>query len=466
MTKKLAALVLAAGQGKRMHSDVPKVLHTCAGIPLVAHAVRVALARACDPVVVVVGPDSEGVREALGAMFPEAPLVFAVQEVPRGTGDAVRAGLAQLGDFHGRLAILCGDVPLLRAETLAELQTAAEQAPAVVLSAEVANPAGYGRIVREQGRVLRIVEEKDASDSVRAIHEVNAGTYVFDVALLREGVAGLDTANAQGELYLTDVVEHAAATAAAHAVKVTDPAEVRGVNTRAELADAEKLLRKRLVSAHQRNGVTFRDPDTVVLDADVQIGRDSVIGPGVQLYGATEVGAHVHIEGPAVLRQTRVGASASVKAFSHLEHADVGDGCTVGPFARLREDTVLESAAKVGNFVELKKTRLATGAKASHLAYLGDAELGPETNVGAGTITCNYDGGPVKHATKTGEAAFIGSNSTLVAPVEIGDGAYVAAGSTITQDVPKDALAFGRSRQTNREGYAARLRARIKSGSS
>jgi len=463
MSKKpLAALILAAGQGKRMRSLTPKVLHTCGDLPLVAHVVRAALARRANPVVVVVDPKNGARVEAcVRALFPAAPLLFAVQERPRGTGDAARVGLALLGRFAGRLLILYGDVPLLAAATLAKLERVAAKAQLALLTAEVADAKGYGRIVRVGAHVTRIVEDADASADEKGIREINAGVYVCDAALLHEACRNFSSRNAQGEFYLTDIVPLAAGQGGAVGVRVADPREIRGVNTRAELAEAETTLRLRLIAHHQARGVMFRDPEDTFIGADVRIAPDVEIGVGVQLYGKVKIGRGARIFGPTVVRDAQIEAGAVIAAFSHIEGARVGREARIGPFARLRPLTSVEEGAHVGNFVELKKTRLGKGAKANHLAYLGDADIGAASNIGAGTITCNYDGGPIKHRTIIGASAFVGSNTTLVAPIAVRQGAYVAAGSTLTKDVPKDALAFGRARQENRAGYAAKLRARL-----
>ena len=465
MRIKTAALILAAGQGKRMRSKLPKVLHPCAGEPLIVHVVRLALARGSDPIVVVVDPKGTRVREVLTATFPKAPLRFVVQDKARGTGDAARVGLGALPRFTGRVLVLYGDVPLLTSRTIARLNRALTGVSLAMLTAELPRPLGYGRVIRRGQRVCAVVEEKDATQAERQIREVNVGVYLCDVGLLQRAVSRLQSKNAQHEVYLTDVVAIAAQARGAVAVPADDSREVLGVNTRGELAAAEKVLRERLIGAHQARGVMFRDPENTFIDAKVEIEADAVIGVGVQLVGNVTVGAGAQIEGPTFIRDSRIEADAQIRAFSHLDGAVVRRGALVGPFARLRPGSILEANARVGNFVELKKTRLGRGAKANHLAYLGDAQVGEGCNIGAGTITCNYDSGPVKHPTRIEKQAFIGSNATLVAPVTIGERAYIAAGSTVTQDVPADALAFGRARQENREGYARRLRARIFKGS-
>ncbi|MEC9466178.1 MAG: bifunctional UDP-N-acetylglucosamine diphosphorylase/glucosamine-1-phosphate N-acetyltransferase GlmU [Myxococcota bacterium] len=461
MSDSLAAIILAAGRGKRMRSKLPKVLHPVCEVPLVAHVVRLALSRGCSPVVVVIDPQGVRTRELLTALFPQSPLVFAVQKEQRGTGDAARAGLDAIPDFRGNILLLAADVPLLRSKTLGRLEKKAKDASAVVLTTRVADPTGYGRIVRDGKIVKRIVEHADASKEERGINEINSGVYLFDSALLRQAVLSLNASNAQGEFYLTDVVEMAARDGLAAAVETADSDECRGVNTRAQLAEAESALRRRLIGAWQDKGVTFVDPTNTFVGMDVKIGKDATIGVGVQLWGQTKIGAGAVIHGPSVIRDSEVGSDTEIHSFSHLQGAVVGKTAQIGPYARLRPEAKLSDGVKVGNFVEIKKSQLGQGAKVSHLSYVGDASVGAGSNVGAGTITCNYDG-QSKHRTVLGEGVFVGSNTTLVAPVTLGRGAYVAAGSTVTKEVPADALAFGRSRQVNREGYAESMRQRQK----
>ena len=458
----LAALILAAGQGKRMCSDLPKVLHPCAELPLLCHVVRLAMQRGCAPIVVVVSPSNAAlIEETLTRHFPNAGLRYGVQEKPQGTGDAARAGLAALGEFSGQVLILYGDVPLMQASTIDKLRAVAETAPLAVLSAVVADPKGFGRIVRNAQNGLRaVVEDRDADATQRAIHEINAGVYCVDHALLKQALSQLRNDNVQGEYYLTDIVQFATEAGNAEAVPVDDIDDVRGVNSRTELIMAERIVCRRLISEHAARGVTFHDPDGTFVGVDVQIGRDVDIGFGVQLAGHTVIKDGVSIEGPTIIRDCTIGTGSRVHGFSHLEQAVLEEKVSVGPFARLRPLAYLEEGARVGNFVEIKKSRMRRGSKANHLAYVGDADIGAGANLGAGTITCNYDGFG-KHVTQVGEGAFVGSNSTLVAPVRIGAGAFVAAGSAITQDVAADALAFGRAVQVNREGYAKSLRERL-----
>jgi len=457
MSQKRAAIILAAGQGKRMRSSLPKVLHPICELPLIVHVVRLALASCEGPVVVVIDPAGKRTRDLLTATFSDAPLVFAVQEVPRGTGDAARVGLEAIAQFKGHVLVLAGDVPLLRKKTVTRLLKSGANKAAAVLTTFVDDPTGYGRIVREGKTLVRIVEHKDATKAEQEICEINSGVYLFHTALLRPAVQGLRSDNAQGEFYLTDVVEDAARQEQATAVVAADSTECGGVNNREQLANAESILRKRLIASWQEKGVTFLDPQGTFLGVDVKLAQDVTIGAGVQLWGQTKVAKGVVIHGPCFVKDSQIGAGSMVHSFSHIEQATIGKNSEIGPFARLRPEALLADEVKVGNFVEVKKSKIGKGAKLNHLSYVGDATIGPRSNVGAGTITCNYDGHN-KHQTVLGSDVFIGSNSTLVAPLELGNGAYVAAGSTITKVVPADALAFGRSKQVNREDYASVLK--------
>jgi len=443
-----SVIILAAGEGKRMRSALPKVAHAVGGWPMLCHPVANALAVEADPVIVVVGVGRETVEAAVVARFPEAAarIRFAHQTVQAGTADAVASALPQLGEHADAVLILYGDVPNLSLATLRRLLAARDEAdvPLALVTFRVDDPSGYGRIVRAaDGRVLRIVEDRDCTEEERALTECNAGIYSVDRALLERGLAGIGRDNAQGELYLTDLVAAAVAQGGAVAIDA-DPEEVAGVNDRRELARANQVYRARRNDALMADGVTLIDPATTYVDAGVRVEPDVVLHPGVVLQGATVV-----------------EASSEVLAYSVLEDAHVGQGCKVGPFARLRPGARLKRGAKVGNYVEVKKSVLGVGAKASHLTYLGDATIGDRVNVGAGTITCNYDG-EAKHRTVVGDGAFIGSDVQLVAPVSVGDGAYVGAGTTVTRDVPPGALALTRVAQQHIEGYAARRSARSK----
>ncbi|MFZ5445351.1 MAG: bifunctional UDP-N-acetylglucosamine diphosphorylase/glucosamine-1-phosphate N-acetyltransferase GlmU [Myxococcota bacterium] len=460
MTQPLAAVVLCAGKGTRMRSlktDGAKVLQPILGKPLAWYPISSAFELGAHHVVAVVGHQADQVKAELSQLFHGQPLQFAMQVQQRGTGDAVAAARAALTGFNGAVLILYGDVPLLTVETIKRLVAAYQPAkgPLAMISCRLPDPTGYGRVVRgADGRVQGIVEHKDASDEQRKISEVNAGIYLVDAKFLWGALEKLTPANAQGELYLTDIVSQAAKLGE---VSVIDaPAEeTAGVNDRAELAERAEVIRQRINLRHLRAGVTLVHPATTFIDAGVEIGPETVIGPNVSIQGECEIGACAQIDQGAVLVHTTVGDFAHVKPYSVLEDAVVGPKCHVGPFARLRPGTVLEEDVHVGNFVETKKARLRKGTKAGHLAYLGDADIGAGCNIGAGTITCNYDG-VNKHETVLGSGVFIGSDTQLVAPVRVGDGAFVAAGSTITEDVPAGALALSRTPQTTKEGWAER----------
>jgi len=454
----LAAIVLAAGKGTRMKSRTAKVLHEIGGRPLAWYAVKRALDAGASPVVVVVGHQAEAVEAALVASLPGAPLRFAVQEKQLGTAHAVLAARRALRGYDGPVAILSGDVPLLETDTLLKVVRARGRAPVAFATMTLGAPRGYGRVVRDAGgRPARIVEEKDASDAERAIREVNAGLYCADATFLWKSLAKVGADNAQEEFYLTDLVAMAARRDGAVAVEVP-PEEASGVNDREELARAAKVLLRRRARALMRSGVTLEDPERFDCDEGVEIGPDTIVEPGVRLLGRTRVGAGCRIGAGSILKDVVLASQVTVNPYTLADQATVGSRAIVGPFARLRPDSVIGEEAHVGNFVETKKTTMGKGAKANHLTYLGDAIVGERTNVGAGTITCNYDG-EKKHPTRIGAGAFIGSDSILVAPIEIGDRAYVAAGSTLTDPVPAGSLALGRARQVTKEGWVDRRNA-------
>lgn len=460
MTARLTSIILAAGQGTRMKSDHAKVLHGLAGEPMVSFPIRLALGLGAAPAVLVVGHRAEQVQSAVTSAFP-AGVAFEVQTEQKGTGHAVMQGMRALEGFEGHVLILYGDVPLLRRETVEALRRQLTEGglTLALVTTHLPEPRGYGRILRDEaGRVVRIVEEKDASEVERRVTEVNAGIYCVDAGFLRGALARLTNDNAQGEYYLTDIVGLAIRDGlTVGSVVVDDPGEVRGANTRGELAELGAILRRRINDAHMAAGVTLVDPERTYIGSEVQIGRDTVIEPGVHLRGKTVIGSGCHIDAGAVIADSQVADGVTIKPYTLLEEARVESAAILGPFARLRPGAEVETEAHVGNFVELKKARLGRGAKANHLAYLGDAVIGAGSNIGAGTITCNYDGYG-KYVTEIGEGVFVGSNATLVAPVQIDGGAYVAAGSTITEPVGRGDLAFGRARQTNKEGRAEALR--------
>ncbi|NCC21266.1 MAG: bifunctional UDP-N-acetylglucosamine diphosphorylase/glucosamine-1-phosphate N-acetyltransferase GlmU [Alphaproteobacteria bacterium] len=433
----LACIILAAGKGSRMKSVKPKVLHELAGRPMIRWLIERVEALHPEKIVVVVGPDMQNLEEAV------RPYTVALQKEQRGTADAAAAAMPLLGDFAGRVLILMGDEPLVPEPALREL--AATPSPLAVMGIIPDNPTGLGRMILvDDGHLERIVEEKDASEDEKEIMLCNGGNYCVDSALLRSALPKIGNSNAQGEYYLTDIVDIARREGFTCEVVEVVVDHVWGINSRAQLAEHERILQRDLREGHMAAGATLLDPATVYFSWDTQIGRDVTIGPSVFF-------------GPGV----SVADNAEILPFCHLEGVRIGNGATVGPFARLRPGSVLEEGSKVGNFVELKKVRLGKGSKANHLTYLGDADIGERCNIGAGTIFCNYDG-VNKHRTKLGDGVFIGSNSTLVAPITIDDGAYVAAGSVMTKDVPADALAVARNRPIIREGWAKNRREKLK----
>jgi len=446
--QKIAAVVLAAGKGTRMKSDKAKVLHAAAGRPIAFFPIRAALALDASPVVVVVGHQAGSVEQELSRQFAGAPLRFALQAEQLGTGHAVLCAEQALHGFEGSVLILAADVPLIRPETLQRLVTARQGADVSLLSCRARDPKGYGRIVRrDDGSVARIVEEKDASPEERRISEVNASIYLADAKFLFAALRGLGRSNAQGEYYLTDIVARGRAVAVE-----AEETEVSGVNDRAQLARAASQLRERRNAQLMKDGVTLVDPAVTYVDEGIEVGADSVLEPMVSLRGKTRVGKGVQIGQGCVIVDCEIADGAQILPYTHMTESRIGPGATVGPFARLRPGAQLAEQAHVGNFVELKKTLLGKGSKANHLSYLGDSVIGEGCNVGAGTITCNYDG-KSKHVTKIEDGAFIGSDTQLVAPVTVGKGAYVGTGTTVREDVPPGALAVSAGKQRNIEGW-------------
>ena len=460
----IAAVVLAAGKGTRMKSDRAKVLHQACGRPLAWFPIRAAFALDCAPVVAVVGHQAELVEKELSQLFPGAPLAYALQKEQLGTGHAVlsaQAALEKAGfSDRGSVLLLCGDTPLVTAETLQRLIRAKQDsgAPLAFIATRPADPKGYGRIVRnEKGFPERIVEEKDASAAEKKIGEVNAGIYLADAPFLFKALGQANRNNVQREYYLTDIVS--AAAAAAREGRAPWPPtieaseeEVSGVNDRAQLAWSAARLRERRLSALMREGVSVVDPAVTYVDEGVEIGPDSVLEPLVSLRGKTRLGQGVEVGQGCVLIDVEVEDGARILPYCHLHGARLGKGAIVGPFARLRPGAQVSEQAHVGNFVELKKTVLGKGSKANHLTYLGDAVIGEGVNVGAGTITCNYDG-KKKHVTVIEDGAFIGSDTQFVAPVTVHKGAYVGTGTTVREDVPAGSLAVSAGKQRNIEGW-------------
>ena len=452
----LAVVILAAGLGTRMKSDVAKVLHEVCGRPMLSYVIDAALAVSPERVVVVTGPDQDEVQAILPVGCERA-----IQEERHGTGDAVRSGMAPLEGFRGDVVVLVGDAPLVDGPFLKGLVRAhaASGSAVTVATAVLPDPGQYGRIVREGGGVGRIVEARDASADELLITEVNTGFYVFDAALLRAVLPRLQPTNAQGELYLTDALHLALADGAqVRAHMADDPEIMLAINSRVELAEVNAIMRDRLLRRLMLAGVSVEDPGTTYVDWGVEVGRDTLIRAGCHLLGRTTVGAASEIGPDSFLRDVFVGDRVRVVS-SHLRECVIGSGCSVGPYAYVRPNTVLAEGARAGTFVEIKNSRIGEGSTVPHLSYVGDAVVGRGSNIAAGNITANYDGFE-KHATHIGDNVRTGSDTTLVAPVTIGDGAFTAAGSVITEDVPPGALAVARERQQNVDGYAERRAAR------
>jgi bifunctional UDP-N-acetylglucosamine pyrophosphorylase/glucosamine-1-phosphate N-acetyltransferase len=453
-------IILAAGKGTRMRSEQAKVLHRAGGLPLLEHVIGACKRLQPRQLIAVVGHQAQEVgtvAERLGAQT-------VVQMPQRGTGHAMQVARKAIRGGAKTAIVATGDAPLLRTETLASLLSTHRrgEAAATLLSAELADPTDYGRVIRDsEGRVLEVVEEKSATPEQKAIHEVNSSIYCFSLAKLWPALSALRPENAHRELYLTDAIgllrqrnERVLAQIA------PDPNEILGCNTRAQLADIDRLFRTRKAAQLMDGGTTIYLPETVVIDPDVTVGTDTIIEPGVHLLGQTHIGARCRIGTGSVLRDMRVADGATIHPHCVFEASRVGSGVFAGPFARLRPGADLRADVHIGNFVEVKNSVMHDGAKANHLTYIGDASVGSRSNVGAGTITCNYDG-VAKHKTVIGKGVFIGSDSALVAPVRIGDGAYIAAGSVITDNVPRDALAIARGRQANKKGWAKAKRAEM-----
>lgn len=427
--KNLAAIVLCAGQGTRMKSTRSKMLHELAGKPLCRWSLELAAALGAEHVIAVLGYQREQVEKVI-----EKSVRHVFQEKQLGTGHAVQVAFEKLKDFKGRVLVLYGDTPLLRLETLQKLCELSKNNQISMLTSKVSQPFGYGRIIRDASRkIKKIIEEKEATDKQKKIFEINPGIYVFDSEFLKQNLPKLKANNQKGEYYLTDLI--ALSKKPIDSLEVSEE-EILGVNDLAQMAKAERILRRRINTQWMQEGVRMLDYKTTYIDAQVKLAPDVILEEGVVLRGACEIASGVKIG-----------------AYSVLENAKVGSGCQIGPFARLRPETVLDENCKIGNFVEVKKSHFKKGSKANHLAYIGDTQVGEACNIGAGVITCNYNG-VSKNKTQIDDRVFVGSNSTLIAPVHLYDGSYVAAGSVINQDVPKDALGIARGRQENKEGLA------------
>lgn len=449
-------VILAAGLGTRMRSKRAKVLHRAGGLALVEHVVSAAEAVAPpDRIVAVTGHQAAEVE----TLLKPYGIGFVRQDGQKGTGHALACCRERLAGLDGLLMVLYGDTPLLSPVTLSRLrdiQAAGPQA-ATLITTTLENASGYGRvIVNARGDVTSIVEDRNCTPEQKNIRLINSGIYCFRADLLWQYIGAIEPNPGSGEYYLTDMAEiltqHGHRVGALH---IDDPDELLGINTRVELADADRVLRERKCRELMLAGVTIERPETVTIDAHVRVGVDTVIEPSARLLGATEIGEECRVGAGAIVESSVMEDRTVVAPYTMVANSRIEAGAQVGPFARLRMDAQVGRDARVGNFVELKKTKLGAGAKSQHLAYLGDSEIGAKANIGAGTITCNYDG-EKKHATRIGEGTFIGSNSTLVAPVEIGDGSYIAAGSVITESVPPDALALGRARQVMKPGWVSK----------
>jgi bifunctional UDP-N-acetylglucosamine pyrophosphorylase/glucosamine-1-phosphate N-acetyltransferase len=449
------AVVLAAGQGTRMKSKLYKVLHSVCGKPMVEHVVDHIQSLGAERIVTIVGHGAEMVQEQLGERSE-----YALQEEQLGTAHAVLQADAVLGSLEGTTLVICGDTPLIRPETIQALLQHHQEtnAKATILTGIPEDPTGYGRIIRNiEGHVERIVEQKDASKEQQLVKEINSGTYCFDNKSLFNALKLVKNDNVQGEYYLPDVIEILKQQGdIVSAYATADFEETLGVNDRVALSQAESIMRSRIVEKHMRNGVTIINPTNTYISADVVIGSDTVLQPGVMIEGSSEIGEDCMIGPNSHIVDSKIGDRTTIHS-SVVTKSVVGTDTAVGPFAHIRPDSEIGNEAKIGNFVEIKKTKLGNQSKVSHLSYIGDAEVGERVNIGCGTITVNYDG-KNKFLTTIEDDSFVGCNSNLVAPVTIGEGAYVAAGSTITKNVPAQALSIGRARQENKEGYVKKLK--------
>jgi len=458
----VATIILAAGKGTRMKSEMVKVLHPILGLPMLSYPIAVSLnGIKADKTIVVVGYQADQIREK----FKNPEIQFVLQEEQLGTGHAALQAIPFLKTFTGTALILCGDVPLVNASTLRTFIAAFEESQSIlsVLTTLVDNPIGYGRILRSpEGWLEKIVEEKDASEKERSIREINTGIYCVRAPFLVEGLREIGKDNAQGEYYLTDLVEIAkkkGLRCSAHVV--SDPVEVMGINTRVDLAVANEVLRQAKLKDLMLSGVTLVDPKTTYVDQGVEVGKDTILYPNCHLQGKTKIGERCLIEPNAKVSDSIVGNDVTIRSNSVITESKIEERASIGPFSHLRPLSEVRTKAKIGNFVEVKKSVIGRGSKANHLTYIGDSIVGEKVNIGAGTITCNYDGFE-KYPTIIGDEVFVGSNVELVAPVKVGNGATIGAGSTITKDVPEGALAISRTKQKNIRGWSKTIKYRRK----
>lgn len=449
---KLSIIILAAGKGTRMKSNTVKVLHPLAGLPMISYPVQIARALAPENLLVVVGHQGDAVAKILST----EGISIVRQEEQLGSGHAVAVTEDALRTFTGTVLIMCGDVPLIRVETLRHfLQRHVESRAVVsVLTVMVEDPAGYGRVVRnEAGAIQAIVEHRDAPEAIKAIREINTGIYCCESPFLYPALKKIGRDNDQGEYYLPDIIALAAKEAKHVEAILTDNfQEVKGINDRIELAEAGQVMRQRILSRHMQEGVTIIDPDSTYIDFGVSIGQDTVIHPNTSIRGTSAIGSNCYIDMNCIITNSLIGNGVQIKPSSVIDESHISDNVTIGPFAHLRPQTHIEEGGRIGNFVEIKKSRVGKGSRANHLTYIGDSTIGEGVNIGAGTITCNYDG-QAKHPTVIEDRVFVGSNTSLVAPVKVGKDAVIGAGSTITKDVPPGSLAVGRGRQTNYEQW-------------
>jgi len=443
-------IILAAGQGKRMHSAKPKVLQTLAGRPMLQHVIDISRRLGAEDICVVYGHGGDDVRAA----FAHEDIRWALQEEQKGTGHALQQAMPEMPDVN-RVLVLYGDGPLLRGSTLQNLLSRCGDNDIAVLTVELDDPFGYGRIVREDGVVLKSVEEKDASDTEKSIKEINTGVICCPADKLKAWLGNLSNDNSQGEYYLTDIVGMAVADGiVVHGVITNDRVETMGINDRRQLAEAERALQRRLVEELMDQGVAFADPDRVDIRGNLTCGQDVFIDVNAIFEGDVSLGDNVKVESNNVIRDCRIGSGSVIHPNCHFDNATMGSHCEIGPFARLRPGAELGNEVHIGNYVEIKKSTVADGSKINHLSYIGDSTIGKKVNIGAGTISCNYDG-VNKHRTIIGDGAFIGSGVELVAPVEIGAGATIGAGSTISKPAPADKLTLERAKQVTVRGWKA-----------